>query len=366
MKTTEVRPATVAGALPWRLCLAAPLVLAVVAVLWIRLTPAPRKPAALPPPKLTWSLVASDRYIEAWASDGSSILATGEVGVFARGSATGDTWRDQAIVVASDAIPPYKDLPAIPARPILETTPGIAVAPDGAVVLVGGIDESADSTILRSTDAGRSWVRTPLVRAGLLTSVRFAANVGIATGPAGAILRSTDGGASWSPVGTPTDLNLFACDVTGSGRALAVGEQGVVLRSDGDGLDWQGAIFAEHSLYACRLLDDRRAFVAGAAGTILATADGGRSFVSVGLDSGDGLNRVPAVASLAVVDGKSGPLVVAGLEGGLVLVGRGDGVWSETHLEEESGTVTSLIVVDGAVLAATDTRHVYRADVTGQ
>jgi hypothetical protein len=305
--------------------------------------------------------ISTDRFVEAWTLSRDRVVAVGELGLLADSNLAGEDWHERPVIVASDALPAYKDLPAIPAQPILETTPSVAIAPDGSVILVGGVEDSSDSTMLRSTDAGRSWARAAGPAAGLLTSVRFTERAGLGCGPAGAILRSTDQGATWQRVASPTDLDLVAIAAAPDGHAWAVGEQGVVLRSDDAGATWTGAVFGRQALVACAFADARRGWVVGAAGTILATADGGRTFVAESLAAGSAPSRVPALVSICLAGDE--PLVVVGGEGGLVLVGRGDGAWTTTRLAGETGTVTSLVPTGRWVLAATDTRHVYRAEV---
>ncbi len=357
------KPPTSTATLVWRASLAVPFALALVVVLWVRLTASPHTPPPTPPPPLRWTLVAEDRYVETWTRMGSGVVGVGELGRIVDASEDASRWRERAIIVAGDAIPAYQDLPAIPAEPILETTPGIAVAADGGLLVVGGLEESADSTILRSTDGAKTWVRVTEIEAGLLTSVRFAGSTGLASGPAGAVVRSDDDGRTWTLVWTPTDLNLFDLALSPSGHAWAVGEQGVVIRSEDGGRTWTGAVFSRQPLYATAYLDDRRGWVVGAAGTILATADGGRTFASQGLPAREGAARLPAFAAVAVLRDAPTPLVVVAGQGGLVLVGRGEGAWTDARLPEGAGTVTGLLDMGAYVLAATDERRIYRAEV---
>lgn len=366
MTTPSPKPPTSTATLVWRASLAAPFALALVVVLWVRLTASPHAPADPPPEPLRWTLVSEERYIETWTRVGSGIVGVGELGRILDAGEDASKWRERAIVVAGDIIPAYEDLPAIPAEPILETTPGIAVARDGGLLVVGGLEESADSTILRSTDGARTWVRATEIEAGLLTSVRFAGSMGLASGPAGAVVRTEDNGRTWARVRTPTDLNLFDVAVTESGHAWAVGEQGVALRSEDGGRTWTGAVFGRQPLYATALLDDRRGWAVGAAGTILATEDGGRTFVSQGIPAREGAARLPAFTAVAVLRDARTPLVVVAGQGGIVLVGRGDGAWTDARLPEGAGTVTTLLDMGSYVLAATDERRIYRAEVPGR
>lgn len=363
MTTPLPKPPTSSATLIWRASLAVPFALALVVVLWVRLTASPHTPPPPAPPSLRWTLVAEERYVETWTRMGSGVVGVGELGRIIDAGEDASNWRERAIIVADDAIPAYQDLPAIPAEPILETTPGIAVAADGGLLVVGGLEETTDSTVLRSTDGAKTWVRATEIEAGLLTSVRCAGAVAIASGPAGIVVRSDDDGRTWTRVRTTTDLDLFDVAITESGHAWAVGEQGVVIRSEDGGRTWTGAVFGRQPLYATAFVDDRRGWAVGAAGTIFATSDGGRTFASQGLPAREGAARLPAFASVAVLRDAPSPLVVVGGQGGLVLVGRGDGAWTDARLPEGAGTVTCLLDMGSYVLAATDARRVYRAEV---
>lgn len=101
-----------------------------------------------------------------------------------------------AAVLAGTAARAYDplDVPA-KASPLAQRRLITAVtrAGDRAVVAVG-----QRGHILRSMDAGRSWMQSPVPVSSDLTSVRFVdAQVGYAVGQDGVVLGSRDGGAHW-------------------------------------------------------------------------------------------------------------------------------------------------------------------------
>lgn len=103
-------------------------------------------------------------------------------------------------------------------------------------------------TILRSSDAGKTWVQARRVPfTGLLTAVTMVdANVGWAVGHGGTILRTDDGGESWKLKalleGEPVLLSVLAAD---AGRVLVVGAYGTAVASEDGGATWTPVRVAE-------------------------------------------------------------------------------------------------------------------------
>jgi photosystem II stability/assembly factor-like uncharacterized protein len=80
-------------------------------------------------------------------------------------------------------------------------------------------------------------------------------------------------------VKTPERAVLMAAAQVG-GAWIAVGERGIVLRSEDGGGHWlQIASPVSVTLTAVRFADDRQGFAVGHGGTVLVTEDGGRSWV---------------------------------------------------------------------------------------
>lgn len=106
----------------------------------------------------------------------------------------------------------------------------------GSVVVAVG----AGGTVLRSTDAGRTW--NPAHGIETAEDLRAVVNQGktwIAAGTHGVILRSTDDGKRWSVVDSHLEvafLTLFAD--TGS-KTILIGGDGLVGSSKDAGLTWQ-------------------------------------------------------------------------------------------------------------------------------
>lgn len=109
-------------------------------------------------------------------------------------------------------------------------------------------------TLLKSTDAGRSWQALKLdwtpylgedqVAQGIqphlfAVQVSEQGNIAIA-GEYSLILRSGDGGATWTAVhrGDGGAAGIFALELRADGIGYAVGQDGLVLRSSDGGLRW--------------------------------------------------------------------------------------------------------------------------------
>ncbi len=308
----------------------------------------------------TWEPLARVE-IQGWAVRGASIVAASTVGsVVEIDPATGSITRS-SVVAKSDAIPAQLGIEAIPAHPILEVTPAIAVAPDGSVTLAGGMDEgSPDSTLLLSTDGGRTWDRSGESPTGILAAAVFTPESGIIVGPLGAILRSRDQGRSWEEVRRSTDLDIFAVAALPSGIVLAVGDQGLVLRSTDHGMTWSGRSFGRQPLYAVAFADDGRTVVAtGRAGTALRSPDGGSTFAPVGLEDSATATRLPAFASVALDSSTRGVLITCGTDDGRVFSRATNGIWTEVRLDE--GAIMHLARTRAGLLAASTTGTVYIA-----
>jgi photosystem II stability/assembly factor-like uncharacterized protein len=189
--------------------------------------------------------------------------------------------------------------------------------------------------IMRSADGGASWQSADSTTQRSLYAIAFAdVNNGIAVGDAGTIVRSQDGGATWSASASNTTQTLRAVHITRDAKTvLAVGDNGVILRSTDGGKSFT-AVPTGYDTPAWRAIgftaDGQLGFIAGAAGELSVTRDGGLTWT--------GLNKAPAgLRGLSVnVDGSR---VVGVGEGGLILRSVDQGA---TWTEIDSGTNQTL------------------------
>lgn len=133
----------------------------------------------------------------------------------------------------------------------LHDTPGVAVsvlqnpilftvrfsdAKQGLISGLGGV-------ILHSADGGRSWSYRTIDRKQGLFSVRSVPGRAIAIGEKGLMRVSSDGGMTWSepPVGTLPAIYTFMRDLDfapGGRKGMIVGQGGRILRSIDSGYEW--------------------------------------------------------------------------------------------------------------------------------
>jgi photosystem II stability/assembly factor-like uncharacterized protein len=144
------------------------------------------------------------------------------------------------------------------------------------------------------TAGGTGWVwANPLPQGGDLDAVAFAGARGIAVGAEGLVLRTEDAGASWSAAASRTDADLTEVAMPDA-NTVYVGGGCVLRRSTDGGATFQRVAFAARESKCA----DRLAQIAFPSpsvgylfltdGTVLRTANGGRSFVrraSLGIGS---------------------------------------------------------------------------------
>jgi photosystem II stability/assembly factor-like uncharacterized protein len=203
------------------------------------------------------------------------------------------------------------------------------------VDFVHGWVSGQGGSILRSADGGASWQSADSTTQRALYAIAFAdVNNGIAVGDAGTIVRSQDGGVTWSAIASNTTQTLRAVHISRDAKtAVAVGDNGVILRSTDGGKSF-AAVPSGYDTPAWRAVgftaDGQLGFLAGAAGELSVTRDGGFTWT--------GLNKAPAgLRGLSVnVDGSR---VVAVGESGLILRSADQGA---TWTEIDSGTSQTL------------------------
>ncbi len=172
----------------------------------------------------------------------------------------------------------------------------VAALPGGRLVCVG-----ERGHILVSTDAGHTFVQKVAPVRATLTRVYFADDRrGWAVGHDEVILRTTDGGETWSRVHWAPEHRqpLFDVWFAADGTGYAVGAYSTMLRSTDFGATWQPQVFepvpAAHQaaraagpaddadvgvgqphLYALRAASATRLYIAGEAGHLYRSDDGG-------------------------------------------------------------------------------------------
>ena len=225
--------------------------------------------------------------------------------------------------------------------------------------------------IVLSDDNGKTWRRAKAPPAALLTAVEFAdAKHGWAVGHDSVILATRDGGESWVQQFSAAAEQRPLLDVTfmDKDRGYAIGAYGAFYETGDGGASWnpRKVVEGDHHLNAFVRLPEGRVLILGEAGTLLSSADGGRTWSTIaspykgslfgGVVAADGavvafglrgrmFRSTDGGKSWAAIDNAStatllggsrlpdGTLVIAG-NGGTVLVSRDNGqsfVPLETH-----------------------------------
>lgn len=202
--------------------------------------------------------------------------------------------------------------------------------------------------------SGRSWAVEGISVTTLVEGVAHSAlhgidvdnGLGVAVGTAGAILESTDDGAHWAASkATPTDLSLLAVAVKAD-HAIAVGQLGVVLvREKGTWTKVDAGTDAR--LLAVDVNSSGRAVAGGQFGTLLKSEDGGKTWSSVAptwdaIKDPNGVGTSEPHVYSVVVD-ELGVITVAGEFGMILRSDDGAASWRVIKpIESRSPTLNAL------------------------
>lgn len=137
-----------------------------------------------------------------------------------------------------------------------------------------------DSTILRTTNGGQTWIRTELTVSNnwYFRSVFFIDEMhGWAVGVYGVIMLTNDGGLTWQEIVHGNGETLQSVFFVDSKNGWAVGDAGTVLRSIDGGYTWfpQFSKIRRKYLYSVQFLDQNTGWISGEGGTIMHTKNGG-------------------------------------------------------------------------------------------
>lgn len=129
-----------------------------------------------------------------------------------------------------------------------------------------------------TSDGGRSWVRKDKgTRARIMDVTFLDSQTAVAVGSDGVILRSTDGGRVWNQVRGGDSMYLTSLSFADSSTGLAVASSGAILKTSDGGMTWtplnsgiSGILFDIH------MLDQDRAIAAGI--DMIRTTNGGSTW----------------------------------------------------------------------------------------
>lgn len=206
-----------------------------------------------------------------------------------------------------------------------------------------------------------------------LFGVAFDGDRGVAVGAMGELLESPDAGRSWQDVQpAPTPLALLGVSVRGTHR-IAVGQQGLILRKDGDSAWAKVDSGSEQRLLSVAINASGFAVVVGAFGTILVSDDAGANWRRVQIDWSGYVEDAVEPHLLDVIVDDDGVITVAG-EYGLILRSPDHGAqWTAVHrgdaalssIELRSDGIGYAVGQKGTVLTTTDGGNVWTPLATG-
>jgi photosystem II stability/assembly factor-like uncharacterized protein len=227
------------------------------------------------------------------------------------------------------------------------TTPATSLADTGASFTVsvgnaaGGIASDAAILTVHRQDpicgnaAGGGWCwRSPLPQGNSLYGLAYAsASTAVAVGDNGTILRTTDGGATWS-ANWRRDNGLLDADFADATTGIAVGVQGAIRRTTDGGVTWTSVVSGTgNALYRVRFVTPAVVVAVGQNHTVLRSTDSGATWNSV---AGAG---TLSLAGLAFADANTG--VAVGETGTLERTTDGGATWAAV----QSGTTAGLAAV---------------------
>lgn len=212
--------------------------------------------------------------------------------------------------------------------------------------------------VLATRDGGQTWTRQPPAAGGLgLLTVTRSQGRCLAGGQQGAILRSDDC-QRWETLKPVTDARILGMHMNAQGVAYAVGGFGTVLRSADWGrtwevlaIDWKAVLGsdAEPHLYGVKVDDEGVATLAGEFELVLRSQDGGARWQV--------LHRGERALS-ALATGPGGRLYAVGQEG-LVLRSQDDGrTWTAVNTGSHAVLTDVWASPDGALVVAVGVRTV--------
>lgn len=192
----------------------------------------------------------------------------------------------------------------------------LAHAGPGRLVAVGDRGH-----VVVSTDDGATWTQSITPTRAMLTGVSFAdERTGWAVGHDGVILATTDGGATWSRQDNGNDLETVYLDVLAldNRRAIAIGAYGKFVETTDGGATWTARTILDEDLHLNRISRDgpQNLYIAGEAGTLLVSRDGGAHWKKAPLDYEGSIFGVrPLSGGVLVAFGLRGHIFVSTDEG---------------------------------------------------
>ncbi len=155
--------------------------------------------------------------------------------------------------------------------------------------LNSGIAVGAYGLYLETADGGKTWAERAIIDEDkhLNAITAFGEQELAIAAEAGGLLISTDGGQTWRAATVPYAGSYFGVLALPDHALLAFGLRGKIFRSEDAGETWQAVLGAGELTLLGGAIVGQRVVLAGSAGSVEVSTDGGRSFsaVNVGIAS---------------------------------------------------------------------------------
>jgi photosystem II stability/assembly factor-like uncharacterized protein len=208
---------------------------------------------------------------------------------------------------------------------------------------------------------------TAATRAMILSSARAGKRI-VAVGSHGIVLLSdTDGGDFRQAKSVPVRSTLTAVFFIGEKTGWAVGQWGVVLRTDDAGESWtlqRSDLSVDQPLFSVYFRDKDRGWAVGLWSLLIATVDGGKTWTPVALPPPPGKKKADRNL-LKIFANRMGTLFVAA-EQGMVLKSYDGDHWTYVDTGYKGSFWTGIVLNNGTLLVGGLRGTIYRSSDDGR
>ena len=230
-------------------------------------------------------------------------------------------------------------------------------------ILVSGRAAATD------TPAGplAAWHNAPQLRAAGKAPIIAAARAGqrvVAVGDFGSVILSDDGKTFRQARRVPTRSVLTSVFFLDAKRGWAAGHDGTVIASDDGGESWRllrEELGKDRALLSIWFADDHHGLAVGQFGLALETVDGGKTWNERRLIGGETGEK----HFMQIFAGSGGLVFIAAESGTMLRSADGGRSWRAVQTDNRGSFWTGLVLADGAVIAAGMRGHIYRSDDRG-
>ena len=210
-------------------------------------------------------------------------------------------------------------------------------------------------------------ITTAATRAMILSSARAGKRI-VAVGNHGIVLLSDTDGAEFRPAkSVPVRSTLSAVFFVDDKTGWAVGQWGVVLRTDDGGERWtlqRSDTSVDQPLFSVYFRDRQRGYAVGLWSLMIATSDGGKSWTKVALPPPPGAKKADRNL-LKIFANRMGTLFVAA-EQGMILKSYDGEKWTYLATGYKGSFWTGIVLNNGTLLVGGLRGTIYRSADDGR